>query len=246
LKYIWTIVIPAVMFFIVKLLVKCYTALMMRVDVVRQALLPAGPKIIAVNHPSVMDPFVVANVLKKRSFILITGYVFEMALAGRLLRKLGHIPVVAGSGQKAVEHALALLKSGQTVVIFPEGQISPKDGFAPAHTGVARLALESGAPVVPVGIHLMDKYVKRFVMNYRDHAEDSALYFKGPYFLTVGEARRCEGDVNDRELVRATTESIMEDIKHLAFASEKRMNRAVRALALYPSWQSIFRMRARI
>ncbi len=247
MKFFWSIVITFVLFQIAKFLVWCYTTLMMRVDVVQLSPLPDGPRIIALNHPSVTDPFVVANLLKRRSYILIIGYIFELVVVGALLRKLGHIPVVEGSGQKALDRALELLKRGETVVIFPEGEISPKSGeFRSAHTGVARLALASGAPVVPIGIHLMDKYLKRFVVDWQDHRENSAWYPKGPYYVTIGAPMRFVGDVEDRPLVRQTADDVMGRIIELAHFSEQRMNRALDRLSQRPVWQGLLRMRARI
>jgi hypothetical protein len=68
--------------------------------------------------------------------------VFQVPLLGAYLKRAGHIPVEAGKGQEAIDAAVALLKKGHTVVIFPEGVISPLEGgFHEARTGVARIAL---------------------------------------------------------------------------------------------------------
>ena len=83
---------------------------------------------------------------------------------GRYLRAAGHIPVITGNGRAAFEEAKRLLGAGQTVTIFPEGSISPLEGgFYPARTGVARLALSTGAPVIPVGIHLDRERIQHWV-----------------------------------------------------------------------------------
>ena len=136
-------------------IVNTYTGTMLQMDVHKHRELPAGAKIIAANHPSTTDPFFVAAMVKFQSFILINDLLFQVPILGEYLRRSGHIPVKAGHGQAAIDRALEYLRDGHTVMIFPEGDLSPENGgFLRSRTGVARLALESGAPVIPVGIHL--------------------------------------------------------------------------------------------
>ncbi|MHB9033214.1 MAG: lysophospholipid acyltransferase family protein [Anaerolineae bacterium] len=221
---IGNLIIPLILYGIAKVFIWCYVSVMMRMNIHFLAPLPSGPKIIAANHPSVSDPFIIANMLKHRSYILILGQIFEIAIAGAYLRRLGHIPVVEGSGQVALDRALALLKRGETVVIFPEGNISPAAGeFLEARTGVARLALASGAPVIPVGIHLREQNVHRFSKKWPNGDQPSAIYLRGPYYMTVGEVLRFEGDCEDRPLVRQVANDIMSQIISLASISASRM-----------------------
>ena len=91
--------------------------------------------------------------------ILITESCFKLPGLGAFLRAAGHVPVVSGSGKAALDEGIRLLRAGRTVGIFPEGVLSPLDqlgrgGCYAPHTGVARLALATGAPVIPVGISL--------------------------------------------------------------------------------------------
>ena len=134
-------------------LVLSYTGAILKMDVQRFDLLPPGPAIIAANHPSTTDPFYVAGMLRRQSFILIKDLLFQVPVLGEYLRRSGHIPVETGRGEEALTTAVERLRAGHTVIIFPEGVLSPVEGgCAQARTGVARLALMSGAPVVPVGI----------------------------------------------------------------------------------------------
>lgn len=129
--------------------------LLLRMDVVRSGPLLAGPKIIAPNHPTTIDPFLVPAYMNERVHILVTESAFKVPGFGASLRAAGHIPVFAGEGKRAFEAALHLLCEGHNVAIFPEGALSPVDGgLHRAHTGVARLALLSGAAVIPLGIGL--------------------------------------------------------------------------------------------
>jgi 1-acyl-sn-glycerol-3-phosphate acyltransferase len=207
-------------------LVLSYTHFMLQMDTLFQAPLPDGPKIIAANHPSTTDPFFLAAMLRQQSFILIKDVLFQVPIFGRYLRASGHIPVLAGCGQGALNEALQRLREGSTVVIFPEGSISQAGGFNPARSGVGRLALASGAPVIPVGIHLDRQHLHLIRSTVRGQAEIGAWYFNGPYNLTSGRPLQFSGDPENRPLVRATSERVMHHIIELARQSELRMDPA--------------------
>jgi 1-acyl-sn-glycerol-3-phosphate acyltransferase len=117
-----------------------------------------------------------------------------------------------------------LLARGQTVTIFPEGALSPLEGGVHrAHTGAARLALMSGAPVIPVGIHLERERI-RFVETTVDAKTETARWYpRGPYAMTAGEPLRLTGDVDDRAAVRAASDRIMHCITGLARESAQRL-----------------------
>ena len=136
-----------------------YGKALLNVNVEWQAPLPSGPKIIAANHPTTTDPFLLMGLIGEPMSILITESCFKLPGLGAFLRAAGHVPVVSGSGKAALDEGIRLLRAGRTVGIFPEGVLSPLDqldrgGCCPPHTGVARLALATGAPVIPVGISL--------------------------------------------------------------------------------------------
>ena len=209
-----------------------YTSTMLTMDVSLRQKLPQGAKIIAANHPSTTDPFFVAAMLQQQSFILITELLFKVPLFGEYLRRSGHIPVAAGEGQRAVDAALAYLKEGHTVMIFPEGSLSPQEGgFHKARTGVARLAMLSGAPVIPVGIHLLRERISTIRSTVHGQVEYGRWYLRGPYNLTVGRPLRFTGSVEDRSHVRAAAATVMHHIIELARESENRLNHSPDALS---------------
>ncbi|MGW3046167.1 lysophospholipid acyltransferase family protein [Kitasatospora sp. NPDC001159] len=116
-----------------------------------------GAYITAVNHTSAFDPFVYGyfqyrNGLPPR--FLIKSSLFGRPVIGRLLRAAGQIPVERASTRaaQALDVAREALADGQCVAVYPEGTLTrdPDLWPGPAKTGVARLALMSGAPVVPV------------------------------------------------------------------------------------------------
>jgi 1-acyl-sn-glycerol-3-phosphate acyltransferase len=209
-----------------KPVVKTYTGTMLKMDVHHKCNFPAGAKIIASNHPSTGDPFFVASMLGFQSFIMINDVLFNVPVLGEYLRRSGHISVKPGHGQEAIDEALEHLKAGHTVMIFPEGLISPLEGgFHKGRTGVARLALASGAPVIPVGIHLQKDRLHTLKSTVSGKEEISHWYLRGPYNVTVGKPMRFSGEVEDHELVNKTASQVMLKIMRLAFESEQRWNR---------------------
>jgi 1-acyl-sn-glycerol-3-phosphate acyltransferase len=209
-----------------------YTGTMLKLDVHKHAQIPEGAKIIAANHPSTTDPFFVPAMLSQQSFILIKDILFQVPIFGEYLRRAGHIPVRVGKGPEAIQAALDYLASGYTIVIFPEGDLSPAEGgFLQARTGVARLALASGAPVIPVGIHLLRERIHPLRSTVNGQVEYSRWYLTGPYNLTFGAPLRYTGDVENRAHVRSVSDNIMHHIIELSHESENRLNRAPNTFA---------------
>jgi 1-acyl-sn-glycerol-3-phosphate acyltransferase len=205
-------------------LVALYYKLTLNPDIVFHAPLPAGPKIIVANHPSTTDPLLLTTLCAEPVRILITESVFTIPVVGRLLRRSGQIPVVRANGRAAFDEALRRLRDGQTVGVFPEGSLSPREGgLHSPRTGAARLALLTGAPVIPVGIHLQRENVRTY--DTRMHPDDELIrwYWRGPYAMTVGQPLHLQGDVEDREGVHAASEGMMQSIRQLAGESEQRV-----------------------
>jgi 1-acyl-sn-glycerol-3-phosphate acyltransferase len=215
--------------------VRTYTGTMLKMNIQRQQQFPDGAKIIAANHPSTTDPFFVAAMVRKQSFILINNVLFQVPILGEYLRRSGHIPVMAGGGPAAIQAALKLLAEGKTVMIFPEGDLSPEQGgFQKPRTGVARLALASGAPVIPVGIHLQRERCHTIRSTVRGNIEYGRWYLRGPYNLTVGKPLYFNGSPEDRPYVCVVAETVMHHIIELAHESEMRMTPGMTPLASLP------------
>lgn len=215
-----------IMYFFSRPVVRTYTGTMLKMNVQKLQEFPSGAKIIAANHPSTTDPFFVASMVGHQSFILINEVLFQVPVLGEYLRRSGHIPVCAGNGKAAIDAALERLSEGKTVIIFPEGALSPLGGgFEKPRTGVARLALMSGAPVIPVGIHLRWERVKVIRSVVRGKEEYGRWYISGPYNQTVGAPLYFQGDVNDWDNTRRVADTVMHHIIELARISQNRMDR---------------------
>jgi len=208
-------------------IVALYARWVLKIDIQLRFPLPEGASILVANHPSTTDPAWLTILSPEPQAILIKDLLFKVPLFGHSLRLAGHIPVVKGNGKAALEEAAQRLKSGQTVVIFPEGEISPREGgLQKTHTGAARLALLTGAPVIPVGIGLDQSHLREVLTRVDGGTELSYWYLRGRYALTVGAPMHFKGTVEDRELVQAVLNQMMQRVSFLAQESSRRVRLA--------------------
>jgi 1-acyl-sn-glycerol-3-phosphate acyltransferase len=116
----------------------------------------SGPAIVVCNHLSYLDPLTFTHFLYNNGRApryLGKESVFRVPIVGRVIRGAGQIPVSRESKDavKGLEHAIAVLKAGHLLGVYPEGTLTRDENLWPmrAKTGVARLALMTGAPVYP-------------------------------------------------------------------------------------------------
>lgn len=176
-----------------------------------------GPVILAANHLAVADSFVVPIVVPRQvSFLAKAEYFQGNGVRGKLLRwvfgSLGAIPVDRGRGRAAMEaldRAEQVLQSGGAFGIHPEGSRSGDGRLHRGRTGVARLALSTQAPVVPVALtgteHLLPAGAK--------------LPRRHPVTVRFGEPlsfSRYAGMEKSLPVLRAVTDEIMYAITELS------------------------------
>lgn len=112
-----------------------------------------GPAIIASNHRSFFDPFVIGTMSRRPIYYVAKSELFRNPVLAWFLSALGAFPVERGVGDRdAIQTAKELLARGELVLIFPEGTRTRPGPLGHPRRGVGRLALESGAPVIPVSI----------------------------------------------------------------------------------------------
>ena len=139
----------------VRILVTLPTLLIYRVRVIGRRNVPKdGPLILAPNHFSQMDHFFVGLYLRRKIRFMAKSQMFGPPVLTYIYRVGGVIPIRRGNhDEKAFETAFTVLGQGEMLLIYSEGGRSRSGELGEPKRGVGRLALESGAPVVPVAIH---------------------------------------------------------------------------------------------
>jgi len=122
---------------------------MYRLEVVGADRLPVtGPVVIAPNHDSVLDGIILGAAISRELRFLAKAELWRSRLLAWMLDGLGAIRIKRGHGdQLALARMRQALEAGQTVAIFPQGAVR---GERVWHRGAARMALVTGAPLVPV------------------------------------------------------------------------------------------------
>jgi glycerol-3-phosphate dehydrogenase (NAD(P)+) len=119
----------------------------------REHLPKSGPLLLASNHRSFLDPFVIGTLVRRPVYYMAKRELFEKRWQAWLLNGLGAFPVDRGAGDgAALQTARAILARGDVVVVFPEGTRVRRGPLGTPRRGIGRLALEAGVPVAPVAV----------------------------------------------------------------------------------------------
>jgi len=183
----------------------------------REYLPDGGAAIIASNHISFSDSiFMPLMVKRKVTFVAKAEYFTGKGLKGFLIRMFfvgaGTIPVDRSGGraaQAAIETGLRILREGRLFGIYPEGTRSPDGRLHRGKTGVARLALESGAPVIPVAMLNADEIQPPGKLIPK--VKRAKIRFGPPLDFS-----RYAGMAGDRFIERAVTDEIMYELMTLS------------------------------
>ncbi|MGH2698530.1 MAG: lysophospholipid acyltransferase family protein [Actinomycetota bacterium] len=157
-----------------------------------------GPAIVAANHIAYLDPLAVAYGVvqagRRPRFLTKSELMHDRRIAW-ILRGCGQIEVQRGTRNaiQALEEAYAALERGEVVCIFPEGTVTTDPDLRPlpSKTGAPRLALRSGAPVIPCGVWgTANVWPKSFKRNWKPK-QDLAIRF-GPPVVYEGDPHSAE------------------------------------------------------
>ena len=169
----------------------------------------SGQGIVAGNHVSAIDGVVLALVTGERrrrmTRFLVAAEFFRKAKVAWALRRYRQIPLRRGEGDTgALDEAIATIRAGAFAGIFPEGKVNPDPdgGLQRGRSGVGRIALATGAPVIPVGI-----------WGTQDRWPHPGLHWRRPSRPTValayGEPIEPRGDPASAEDVQVFTDLVM-------------------------------------
>ena len=170
-----------------------------------------GAALLAFNHIAFLDPLAAAYVVDKahrRPRFLAKSELFQDKRISWILRGAGQIEVKRGTKEApmALDQAIVALDKGELVVVFPEGTITtdPELNPMPAKTGIVRLALHSGVPVVPAALWgTANVWPKGFAKSLRPRQD---------ILVRIGEPMHIEGDMKDRESWTQAGDRIMDEI----------------------------------
>ena len=192
-----------------------------------------GPFVLVSNHRSDQDPFLILSSVRRPINFLAASYLWNIPGSRQLMRMLGGIPVSKHKSdiKRAFEKAVECLEKGEGVGVFPEGwEYISKNLFdwsvGDFQTGFARIALQTGAPVVPVALQGLSErrgkqpfspFIRR-IMDYPielQYVDERCVYQK--LNINVGRPIPCpEGaDPKDREAVNAFTKQVNDAVRAL-------------------------------
>ena len=173
-----------------------------------------GPVIIASNHLSFSDSiFMPLVVPRKVTFMAKSEYFTSPGLKGFvkkiIFQALGQVPVDRSGGRRsesAIRTGLKLLEEGQCIGIYPEGTRSPDGRLFKGRSGIARMAIDSGAPIVPVAM-----------FNTAEIQPTGQVVPKVRRVeMVFGEPMYFTGDSSDLALLRQVTDEIMRGIQKIS------------------------------
>ena len=173
-----------------------------------------GPVIIASNHLSFSDSiFMPLVVPRKVTFLAKSEYFTSPGIKGFIKKitfiALGQVPVDRSGGKRseaALLTGLKLLKDNHCIGIYPEGTRSPDGRLYKGRTGIARMAMESGAPIIPVAM-----------FNTAEIQPTGQVVPKVRRVeMVFGEPMYFTGDSTDQAVLRTATNQIMEKIAELS------------------------------
>ena len=164
---------------------------------------PEGSIILAANHLSNWDPPFLATFLDRQVFYMAKEELFANKIFAAAITNLGVFPVKRGTADKtAIKRALALLKEGKCLGLFPEGTRSKTGELGKAEAGVGLIAAMSKVPVLPAAI-----------INTNKIFSSEKLFPR----LTVvyGRPMKFEGSAKDKAALAEFSQSIMDEIAKL-------------------------------
>ena len=176
----------------------------------------SGPAILVSNHISAGDTFLVPALIKRRLTFpakaeLFSGRGLRGRLTGWFMKSIGQLPMDRSGGRASatsMDGVLGVLESGELLGIYPEGTRSPDGRLYKGKTGVARIVLQAGVPVIPVGM-INTQFVPTRLLKI------PLMRRPGVRIGRPLDFSRYAGSGNDRTVLRWVTDEIMNAVMEL-------------------------------
>jgi len=182
----------------------------------------SGPAIVAFNHVSALDGPLLAielgHAIRRESRFVVAAEFFQRPVTGWILRRYDQIPIRRGEhDDRALDAAFGAVKDGSLLAIAPEGGVNPDPpALLRIRSGVARIALPTGAPVIPVAVWGSQRRWPKSGFTWRRPWRPRLVIVFGEPLLPAGRADD-DGAIDDfRDRLRLRLEPLVERARSLA------------------------------
>ena len=169
----------------------------------------SGPFLLAPIHRSNIDTPLAAAVTRRRMRFMGKDSIWKFKPIGWIISSLGAFPVTRGSADReALKRCIAVLESGEPLVLFPEGTRQSGPVVQPLFDGAAYVAVKAGVPIIPVGIGGSEGVMPK----------GSKMIYPRKCVLVVGEPIKAVADETGRiprSAVKDITETLAKDLQRL-------------------------------
>jgi len=177
-----------------------------------------GPKIFASNHFSSTDvPFMFAYI--KDRIHMIIGPIYKIPVLKNFLDVLEQINANGENRKNVINKSMEYISKGESVYIFPEGDLNNQETFLNFYKGAAKIYIESNgaAPIIPIGIAASKKDIKEiklFKIKENDRIYKSLNVLSGRYLINIGEPLEFKDLLNSDKTNEEKSEEITKFLKN--------------------------------
>ena len=174
--------------------------------------IPDGPKIFCSNHFSSTDPFFMITVMDEPVHMVI-GPGFSVPVFRHILKAGEQINALPERRKFVISEAVEYLKKGESIYIFPEGDLNDQVSFREFYHGMAKIYLTHPCPIIPIGVVSPIRYVKEIDKNRKigETTFRTLAVMSGKYYTNIGDPLSFKPHVTAREI----TDTVKENIKYL-------------------------------
>jgi len=207
---------------LIKFGVKAYLDIFMEFIVWGKENIPSlGPKIYCSNHFSSTDPFFVITLMEEPVHMII-GPGFSVPIFKTILKWGEQINALSSHRKTVVEKAIKFLEKGESVYIFPEGDLNDQSSLMKFYTGVAKIFRGHPCPIIPIGLAAPKRDVKEKspLLKVEGRVYKTKTVLSGKYFANIGKPLFFSDDKTEEEItsiIKQEVEKLILDIKHNKF-----------------------------